>query len=261
MSKSFLGVALTSLLVLSGTAFADDFFHFEDAGGVIWWNSAMNVYVNPYTAKDTTTSQTLSVYCDDWNSDFSGNPSWYATVTPLTGLNFSTLSTTSLKYKAANPVFDLDSTGYTTTSDPSQDQLAQRYLEAAWLDNKWRTGTPGFDQRILAAAVWTLFVNKDHVGGLVGAIKASGYTAEVISYLDAAEAGIVNWDAAGWYVITPDTDHHVGDLGPGDLHQDINGADMQEFMYYSSPEPGAVILLGTVLGILGLTKFHRKVRA
>jgi hypothetical protein len=35
---------------------------------------------------------------------------------------------------------------------------------------------------------------------------------------------------------------------------------MQEFLYYT-PEPSAVILLGTVVGVLGLTKFRRKRQA
>jgi hypothetical protein len=36
---------------------------------------------------------------------------------------------------------------------------------------------------------------------------------------------------------------------------------MQEFLVYSTPEPSAVILLGTVIGYLGLTKFRRRRQA
>ncbi len=164
MSKPFVGGTLISLLLLSGTAFADDFFHFENPGGVIWWNTAMNVYVNPYTAKDITTSETLSVYCDDWNSDFSGNPYWYADVNSLTLGN-----TPKFKYGSTTSEYDLTLVGdqlvFTAATLNVPADPFERYREAAWLDNQWRTHAVGFDQVKLAAAVWTLFVDPSHVGG------------------------------------------------------------------------------------------------
>ena len=126
----------------------------------------------------------------------------------------------------------------------------QRYLEAAWLDEQWRdiigTSAATYDTQIeLAAAMWTLFVDTDHVVGLVGAINSTGYETEVIDYISHAETRLPGdkggYTAEGWDVIVP-TD---------------NSFQMQEFLVHT-PEPSAMILLGTVIGYLGFTKFRRK---
>jgi hypothetical protein len=36
---------------------------------------------------------------------------------------------------------------------------------------------------------------------------------------------------------------------------------MQEFMVDTVPEPSAIILLGTIVGLLGLAQFRRRVKA
>jgi len=267
LSKSSLGMALASLIVMSGSAFADDFFYFQ-SGNSTGWN---NVQVNPYTAVDKSKSpeQTLSIYCDDWNSEFGGNPYWYASVTALTDVRADPTLLNNLKYgnstenynvtkSVSGSVVTLSATAL--SSDPPP---LNRYLEAAWLDNQWRTGAYGTlaaTQIKLAAAGWLLFVDGKNVDGLINAINGSGHAENVFNYLDAAQKAIGTWDASGWSVITPDTAYHISDSGPAGL-QTIAGAGMQEFLFYSAPEPGAVILLGTVLGILGLTKFRRRLRA
>ena len=81
-----------------------------------------------------------------------------------------------------------------------------RYLEAAWLDEQWRdvigTGAATTDKQIkLAAAMWTLFVDGNHVGnphgdgsvpgnGLIGAINSSGYATDVYHYLQDAQTAV-----------------------------------------------------------------------
>jgi hypothetical protein len=235
---------------MSGSAFADSFY-FASAGSVIW----NGVYVNPYQAIDNTKTagNPLTVYCDDWNTEFSGNPTWNADVYTLTAANLS-------HFKYANPTSDytlaLDSGQLVATLDtkPVWSPL-QRYLEAAWLDEQWRdiigTSAATTDTQIeLAAAMWTLFVDSGHVDGLVGAINSTGYATEVNGYLRQAEHAVnpgpggVGYTAAGWDVIVP-----VGNSFP-----------MQEFLVHT-PEPSAMILLGTVIGYLGLTKFRRKRQA
>ena len=251
---SFLGWALASMLILTGSASADS-FTFTSAGSVTW----NGVYVNPYQANDNTQTQhnPLTIYCDDWNTDFSGNPTWNATVYSLNAVN-------EPNFKYANPTSDYIiglNSGHLSatleTSPPAWSPL-QRYLEAAWLDDQWRnaigTSAATADLQIkLAAAVWTLFVDDAHVGspltdpnsGLIGAINNSGYATDVYNYLQEAQTAVTTgrYTAAGWDVIVPDA-----------------AFPMQEFLVHA-PEPSAVILLGTVVGVLGLTKFRRKRQA
>ena len=247
MWKTSFRLAVISLIVMSGSAFADSFY-FQSAGNVIW----NGVYVNPYQAIDNThtAENPLTVYCDDWNTEFSGNPTWNADVYALTAANLS-------HFKYANPSSDytmaLDSANKlaatAATNTPAGNPL-QRYLEAAWLDEQWRdiigTSAATYDTQVeLAAAMWTLFVDKDHVVGLVNAINSSGYETEVLDYISHAESAVTQgYTAAGWDVIVP-----TG-----------NSFQMQEFLVHT-PEPSAMILLGTVIGYLGLTKFRRKRQA
>src|ERR1039457_1868806 len=250
---SFLGWALASMLILTGSASADS-FTFTNAGNVTW----NGVYVNPYQADDNTQTQhnPLTIYCDDWNTDFSGYPTWNATVYSLTAGNAPNFKygTTTPNYNVAlDTVNNILSVTSSLTPTPFN-----RYLEAAWLDDQWRnvigTSAATADTQIkLAAAVWTLFVDPTHVNspltdpnsGLIGAINNSGYATDVYNYLQEAQTAVTTgrYTAAGWDVIVPDA-----------------AFPMQEFLVHA-PEPSAVILLGTVVGVLGLTKFRRKRQA
>ncbi len=252
MWKTSFSLAVISLTIMSGGAFADSFY-FSSAGGVTW----NGVYVNPYQAIDNTSTaeNPLTVYCDDWNTDFSGNPTWNADVYALTAANLP-------NFKYANPTSDytlaLNSGKLIATleTNPPAWSPLQRYLEAAWLDEQWRdiigTSAATTDTQIeLAAAMWTLFVDTGHVDGLVGAINSSGYATAVNDYLLQAENAVtpvadggLGYTAAGWDVMVP-----VGNSFP-----------MQEFLVHA-PEPSAMILLGTVIGYLGLTRYRRKRRA
>ena len=245
---SFLGWALASMLILTGSASADS-FAFTSAGSVTW----NGVYVNPYQANDNTQTQhnPLTIYCDDWNTDFSGYPTWNATVYSLTAGNAPNFKygTTTPNYNVAlDTVNNILSVTSSLTPTPFN-----RYLEAAWLDDQWRnvigTSAATADTQIkLAAAVWTLFVDPTHVGGLIGAINnSSGYATDVYKYLQDAQTAVTTdkYTAAGWDVIVPDAS---------------NVFAMQEFLVHA-PEPSAVILLGTVIGYLGVTKFRRKRQA
>ena len=247
MSKTSFGLAVASLLLVTGSAVADQ-FSFTSAGSVTW----NGVYVNPYSANDITTGQNnLTIYCDDWNTDFGGNPTWTATVYALTAGNV-----TNFKYGNTAENYNVNliaGNQLSATLSPIPAAL-NRYLEAAWLDEQWldavSNGTSTSDQqKEIAAAVWTLFVDTAHVGnplsdptsGLIGAINSSGYATDVYDYLQAAEGAVAGgYSAAGWDVIVP-----VG------LTND--GQQMQEFLVHV-PEPSAVILLGTVVGYLGVKK-------
>jgi hypothetical protein len=240
-------LALASLLVLSGSASADSFY-FASPGSTTW----NGVYVNAYSANDISRNQnSLAIYCDDWNTDFSGNPTWNANVYALTPGNVShfRFGNTPQDY---NLTLNSGSLGYGLSPSLSPHDIYDRYLEAAWLDQQWQNavanGTGTRDLQIeLAAAEWSLFVDGAHVGGLIGSINSSGYAAAVYNDLEAAQNAVAGgYDAADWEVIVPEG----------------NTFDMQEFLTDppSIPEPSALILLGTVAGILGLTKLRRKRR-
>ncbi len=95
MSKMCLHPTVASLLFLTSTAFADDFV-FPSAGGVVW----DNVYVNPYTAQDNTVSPTtpLTIFCDDWNTEFYAPATWEATVYSLASAVADPTTLAKLKY-------------------------------------------------------------------------------------------------------------------------------------------------------------------
>ncbi|MGD0618636.1 MAG: hypothetical protein ABSB67_13335 [Bryobacteraceae bacterium] len=155
------------LLVLGGTAFADQFY-FVSAGSVTW----NGVYVTPYLANDNTQDlNNLTIYCDDWNTEFFGNPTWNANVYALTAANvpnFKFGELTADYRMTLNP-------GDTLSFASSSANVLDLYLEAAWLDNQLRTTSPTvIQQEELAAAMWTLFVDGADVGGLVAGINDSG---------------------------------------------------------------------------------------
>jgi hypothetical protein len=261
MSRTLFGLALASLIVMSGNAFADS-FTFLSPGSVTW----NGVYVNPYQAQDNTHTQNnpLTIYCDDWNTDFSGTPTWTASVYTLTAGNVS-----NFKYGTATDVYNVTLTGgYLSAAPDTAPNDFQRYLEVAYLDDQLRielasgaTSTAKqLAQQEISAAEWTLFVDTSHVGspltdpnsGLIGAINnTAGFAVAVSTYLTGAHTAVTTpggYTAPGWDVIVPEGNNS-------------NGGPMQEFLVYSTPEPSAVILLGTVIGYLGLTKFRRRRQA
>lgn len=236
------------LLAFSSAAFADQFY-FVSPGSVTWDGA----YVNPYVAQNKTTGQnSILIYCDDWNTDFSGNPTWNANVYSLTPANLP-----FFKFGNTTSFYNVDlhtsgSTSYLSVAASATPGAWNRYLEAAWLDDQWSTlGGTAQTQSLIAAAEWTLFVDSGHVGtplgdptsGLIGAINNSGYATGVYNYLAAAQTAVAGgYTAPGWDVIVP-----VGNSFP-----------MQEFLFKAAvPEPGTVILLGTVAGLLGLGKWRR----
>ncbi len=251
MTRFSFGLALAGLLALSSGAFADNFYFPSNGGGNVTWNG---VYVNPYSANDTTTGQNaLTIFCDDWNTDFTPPVGWTGTVYALTAANVP-----SLKYGNVTPsdVFDVTDSSHTLSySNPATVNAYQRYLEAAWLDNLYQTllaqgPVDSTTQIEIDAAQWTLFVDPSHVAGLVGAINSSGYADAVNTYLTEAQDALLPnapggpWTAPGWDVIVP-----------------ASGVAMQEFLVHDAspvPEPTGVILLATVAGLIAFAKPRRK---
>ena len=245
--------ALFLLLMSTGAAFADQFY-FQSPGNDIW--SSVGAYVNPYVVLDKTTNKSILVYCDDWNTDFSGNPTWNANVYSLTPANLP-----FLRFGNVTSFYNVNlngsgSSSYLSVAPGSTPDAWNRYLEAAWLDDQWITlGGNTQTRNLIAAAQWTLFVDAGHVGGpltdpttgLIGAINSSGYATGVYDYLQAAQTAVAGgkYTAPGWDVIVP-----AG-----------NTFSMQEFLFKTAvPEPGSIILLGSVAGLLAFGRLRRNRR-
>src|SRR5271157_4396287 len=88
LSPTRFALTLMLLVMVSGSARGDQFY-FKSPGTVTWGG----VFVNPYQANDNTEPQSnpLTIYCDDWNTEFSGNPTWNANVYALTANNLQHL--------------------------------------------------------------------------------------------------------------------------------------------------------------------------
>ena len=256
-SKRPIKLLLGSYLFWNVCAYADQFYFLSP--GSTTWNGA---YVNSYTANDNTQSQNdpITIFCDDWNTDFSGNPTWNANVYSLTDSNLPNFrfGTDTDTYNVIDNGSGGPSDYLSLTKDGSSDQFT-RYLEAAWLDEQWlnAVGTPSATATLqieLAAAQWTLFVDSAHVGGpnsdptdgLIGAINASGYADAVGTYLKEAQDAVMGgYDAQGWDVIVPAD----------------NSVPMQEFLTRDAasavPEPDAIFLLITVIACLAFPIVRR----
>ena len=238
-------IRLAALLIFATGAFADDTIYFSSPGGNVW----QGVYVNPYVGVDfsQTPAKTLTLFCDDYNTEFSGNPTWEATINPLDTSNvgdflYGTINTAyDFTYSSGN---DQISGSLVAVSDPYY-----LYLQAAFLfdvvselEGQTQTQTRLVNEQELSAAAWTLFVDSNNYTQLTNAINNSGSTfaSDVAFDLRWAEqeAGTpLNPNSAigsGWSVVTP---------APGYV--------MQEFLTYSppivTPEPASMFLLGFVL--------------
>jgi len=250
LSATSIALTFATLIMVGGSAFADQ-FTFTSPGTVTW----AGVYVNPYQATDNTQPQNnpLTIYCDDWNTEFSGNPTWTADVYALTAGNVQ-----YFKYGGITSAESVNNAGgVLSASSYSNPNVYDLYLEAAYLDSQLQSVLASKPvnttlQEEYAAANWLLFVNSANVGGLIGAINGSGSVFATAVYNDLSNAqSIVSDDGfnpVNWDVIVP---------------ANSNSFAMQEFLMDPVPEPSAVILFGTIICLLGLLqlRFRRRRKA
>jgi hypothetical protein len=225
-------VTVLAMLLIGVTAASADELQFSDPDSVIWWTPAgpnSGVYVSPYTGYDATTQETLSLFCDDYNTDFSGNPTWDATIYSLSP---STVS--DYKYGSLTNAYTL-------------------YLEAAYLFSQAKNAQLASDttnQIVDDIAAWSLFVNSANSADFSANVSDSGYSQDVVNAVTGASNAVDGgtFTGAGWYVATAQP-------GGGTY-------PMQEFLFdapESVPDSGTTIaLFGSVLGLLGLTRLRRR---
>jgi hypothetical protein len=147
-------------LAASGVGYADN-LTWTSAGNNVW----SIFYVSPYTALDTTTGQTLQIFCIDYNHDIAPPQTWTANVVPLSSTNLSQYQFGG-SYPGVSPLdttaasafaFQSQTTtsgGSTVTANLSTSGSMDRYLELAWLATQMETAlSDGQQGKITTAAM------------------------------------------------------------------------------------------------------------
>jgi hypothetical protein len=278
---------LCIFLIVGGCLFADDL----QWGGtyVAAWSG---FGTSPYTAIDTSANnQVLTIFCLDFNDEIAPPMAWKANINPLTSGNVAAYAQFGGSYglgiTAAPFAFQNDSLA--PGNSHSVDLAASfdaytRYLEASWLFGNILRALPLGDVNtsvISQVAAWDLFIESTNQATLAGDISASNgpnnytfnnYLYSTNSYLtppvtqsiaglqfeeavdealNAAQNAVLHENWAGsnyfgsWNLVTGDPVWAAG-----------YGMPVQEFLTDAPPvpEPGTVVLLGTLIAAIGLAR-------
>lgn len=285
-------LTLTLALAAIGTASADEF---------TWGNTYAQAWqgfgTSPYSATDTATGKSITLFCLDFNDDIGPPFTWDANVRTLNSNNVTQQAQYGGNYNnllnqaygpshsglpaphqiTATPfnfVTDDAGGGYKVDLTQSPDAYS-RYLEAAWLFSELEAaGVHSKIALVAQAAAWDLLVdpwhrseldnaiaNTNSNGNIYGfqdlvggsgkpAVSAINFRQAVDYMLSAAQQSVVvnkTFTGAGWSIVTAD---------PGWV-ESASGKTIpaQEFLSpASAPEPSAIILLATVIGMAGFLK-------
>jgi hypothetical protein len=190
-------IALRHLAVLlfavAGTASADQF---------TWGNTYAQAWqgfgTSPYSAINTATQQTITIFCLDYNDEIAPPFTWNANVWALNqqnvqssaqyGGNYNNLLNTA--YQTTHPgqtaphqisgtpfAFMTDSSGGYSVNLSSSPDPYSRYLEAAWLFTELEDAGGQSQMGLVAqVAAWELFVNSSNIQDLHTRIVNTGGT-------------------------------------------------------------------------------------
>ena len=227
MQPRFFLLAIATLMTAE-TAFADHMvFQSPSSQSNVW----QGYWTSPYLVTDQSvppSGELLTVYCLDFNHEVAPPNSWDATIRPLDPGDVSLFQ-------------------YGQSAD-----AWQHYAAAAWLFQQIQALplNPSLLETEYQVAAWKLFAVDSHKDELnLGITNTVGtFEADVTKlYTDALLAGSSTKTEPGWFVVTTD---------PAWAAENQNGVPVQEFLIHQDPppvpEPAAILLLGTVAGLLGL---------
>ena len=275
-------------MIVGGCLFGDDL----QWGGtyVAAWSG---FGTSPYTAIDTSdNNKLLTIFCLDFNDEIAPPINWTANIRPLTAGNVSGFAQFGGNYGTGVPgaPFGITTPAFQSDLDPANPHYVNlgsfnaytRYLEASWLFSNILHSLPHGDVNtsvISQVAAWDLFVEGKNQSALAGDISATSgsytfnnYLFSADSYstpptttsipglnfeesvdeaLKAAQNAVLNQNWAGsnyigsWNVVTADPAWTAA-----------YGIPVQEFLTDapSVPEPGTVVLLGTLIAAIGLAR-------
>ena len=272
-------------LIVGGSLFADD---------LQWGGTYVAVWsgfgTSPYTAINTSdNNKVLTIFCLDFNDEIAPPIAWTANIRPLTLSNVASFAQFGGSYgqgiTAAPFAFQNDLAGNPHFVDLAASSAAYtRYLEASWLFADILQALPLGDINtsvISQVAAWDLFIESKNQAVLAGDIAASNgpgnytfnnYLYSTNSYstppttqsiaglqfeeavdeaLNAAQNAVLHENWAGssyfgsWSLVTGDP-----------VWAATYGKPVQEFLTDAPPvpEPGTVVLLGTLIAAIGLAK-------
>jgi hypothetical protein len=232
MQPRFFLLAVATILT-AGTAFGDDMvFQRISSQSSVW----QGYWTSPYLVMDQSvppSGELLTVYCLDFNHEVAPPYEWDAIITPLDPSNVSHFQyglSTALPwqhYAAAASLF--------------------KDIEQLLVDNPADAKLKETEYQV---AAWKLFVDAGpKADELNSKITATGapFEAEVTRlYNQALTEGSAALTEPDWFVVTTDPDWATAHAG----------VPVQEFLIHRDPppvpEPAAILLLGTVAGLLGL---------
>lgn len=223
---------LLILASFSGALFGDVVLDFVSPGN----NPEGYYYVSPYVAQVKGSNQTLLLYCIDFNHEVAPPNEWTANIQVLDAANVP-----GLQYGSALPAA----------------AAWVDYEAASWLIVQMANISPLdpnrlHDAGVLQYAAWKIFLLPANVSVFDASENAVGgnfANAVNTAYANAFAAVTGGYKPTGWRVVTP-----VPAGTPGST---------QEFLTPDTPEPSALVLLVTLLGIvaiLGRNRFAQKTK-
>jgi len=282
-----LTLRLLPLFLLGTCLFADDL-----TWGGTWVGVWSGFGTSPYTAIDSTTGKTLTIFCLDYNDEIAPPLQWQANIRSLTQSNVSQYAQFGGNYGngiTTTPwAFEGDAgatVGHSVDLTPSATAY-DRYLEAAWLFNNILAAQQANDLNTMIVsqvAAWDLLVESKNAADLANRIAAtnnpnSKYTVTNYEYstdnyatapgsqslgtllfqdavdeaLKAAQNAVLNQN---WYnsAYAPRWDMVTADPTWASNY----GRPVQEFLTLSTvPEPWSIALLASL--ILAVVVRHRR---